>query len=246
MAKHCAAQICTAGSRTLKQWSLLQNHLRPSVMESRKMMKNVQSNENKQQSTSKFWHSIPSFFLTVTSTIAFKKSSKTSMSARTHITQMWLYSFSIKIAIAFWLPIPNSVGDLPFSWVVSRTGHRNFCWHGLAHLKVQLGHQTLSTAAWLDGHRGRHGTHWELEDWLMFIAFVEGASQLANHTTWIKQLQLKPMMNWWIWRFHHCFFPKDCHTARCAEVNLYRFYQHRVPLFPEMVQYGAVRLDTPS
>jgi hypothetical protein len=39
--------------------------------------------------------------------IAFKKSSKTSMSALTHIPQMWLYSFSIKIAIAFWLPIPQ-------------------------------------------------------------------------------------------------------------------------------------------
>lgn len=65
MAKHVLHRSAQLGPGHLKQWSLLQNHLRPSVMESRKMMKNVQSNENKQQSTSKFWHSIPSFFLTV-------------------------------------------------------------------------------------------------------------------------------------------------------------------------------------
>jgi len=103
MAKHVLHRSAQLGPVHLKQWSLLQNHLKwPSeVMESRKMFKVMKI-------------SIPSFgmlsqvsSLQSTSMIAFKKSSKTSMSARTHITQMWLYSFSIKIAIAFWLPIPQ-------------------------------------------------------------------------------------------------------------------------------------------
>ena len=79
------------------------------------------------------------------------------------------------------------------------------------------------------------------------MLLVEGAAQLKKkHTTGIiKTIETNDeLVNLEVSRT--AFLPKDCHTARCAEVNLYRFDQHRVPLFPEMLQYGAVRLDTPS
>ena len=109
-----AAQICPAGSGTSQA---VESPPEPPevAIGGDGEPKNVQSNENKH---SKFWHSIPSFFLTVNFDDCFQeKQQNFDGKARTHITQMWLYSFSIKIAIAaIGCLSPNSLGDLPFSW----------------------------------------------------------------------------------------------------------------------------------